>query len=77
MPEDKILLKNCGIIDPGNIETYLNQGGFEALAKAREFKRGVGNASPGARPDPLDIELARRFGTDVKNGGTEAKPPSA
>ena len=34
MPEEKILLKNCGIIDPGNIETYLNQGGFEALAKA-------------------------------------------
>lgn len=36
MPEEKILLKNCGIIDPGNIATSLEQGGFEALAKARE-----------------------------------------
>jgi NADH:ubiquinone oxidoreductase subunit F (NADH-binding) len=36
VPEEKILLKNCGIIDPGNITTSLEQGGFEALAKARE-----------------------------------------
>lgn len=38
----------------------------KALAKAREFKRGVGNASPGARPDPLDIELARRQSTKAE-----------
>ena len=36
MPEERILLKNCGIIDPGNIATSLEQGGFEALAKARD-----------------------------------------
>jgi NADH-quinone oxidoreductase subunit F len=34
--EEKILLKNCGIIDPGDIETSLKLGGFKALAKARE-----------------------------------------
>lgn len=35
MPEKKILSKNCGVIDPGDIESYLAQGGFKALEKAR------------------------------------------
>ena len=35
MPEKKILSKNCGKIDPGDIESYLAQGGFKALEKAR------------------------------------------
>ncbi|MBW1738714.1 MAG: NADH-quinone oxidoreductase subunit L [Deltaproteobacteria bacterium] len=36
MPEKRILLKNCEKIDPGDIVTYLNQGGFKALEKIRE-----------------------------------------
>lgn len=34
MPEKRIVLKNCEVIDPDNINTYLSQGGFEALKKA-------------------------------------------
>ena len=30
----KIVLKNCGAIDPENIEEYINNGGYEALRKA-------------------------------------------
>ncbi|MFC2020560.1 NADH-quinone oxidoreductase subunit F [Chloroflexota bacterium] len=33
MPEERIVLKNCGIIDPGNIATYLENGGFKAWLK--------------------------------------------
>jgi NADH:ubiquinone oxidoreductase subunit F (NADH-binding) len=31
MPESRIVLKNCGIIDPRDINTYLEQNGFKAL----------------------------------------------
>lgn len=30
----RIVLKNCGVIDPENIEEYIAAGGYEALAKA-------------------------------------------
>ena len=35
MPEKRIVLKNCGVIDPRDISTYLERGGFKALEKAR------------------------------------------
>lgn len=35
MPEKRILLKNCGKIDPGDISSYEAEGGFKALEKAR------------------------------------------
>jgi NADH-quinone oxidoreductase subunit F len=34
VPEKRILLKNCGVIDPRNIDTYIRQDGFSALEKA-------------------------------------------
>ncbi len=34
MPEKRIVLRNCGIIDPRDINTYLQHGGFQALPKA-------------------------------------------
>ena len=34
MPEKRILLKNCEVVDPGDISTYLDQDGFKALEKA-------------------------------------------
>ena len=37
MPEKRILLKKCGEIDPGEITSCENKGGFEALGKAREM----------------------------------------
>jgi NADH:ubiquinone oxidoreductase subunit F (NADH-binding) len=39
--EKRIVLRNCGEIDPGNIETYLARDGFRALKKAR------GDMTPG------------------------------
>ena len=35
MPESRVLLKNCEVIDPGDIGSYLKRDGFKALAKAR------------------------------------------
>ncbi len=35
MPQKMVVLKNCGIIDPQRIETYLEKDGFKALGKAR------------------------------------------
>jgi NADH:ubiquinone oxidoreductase subunit F (NADH-binding) len=33
MPEHRIVLRNCGVIDPKDITTYLNHDGFKALPK--------------------------------------------
>jgi NADH-quinone oxidoreductase subunit F len=35
MPECRVLLKNCEVIDPKDIGSYLKKGGFKALVKAR------------------------------------------
>ncbi len=35
MPQAKIVLRNCGVIDPKRINTYLDKDGFKALEKAR------------------------------------------
>jgi NADH-quinone oxidoreductase subunit F len=35
VPEKQILLKNCGVVDPRNIQTHVDQGGFKAWEKAR------------------------------------------
>ena len=35
MSEQRIVLANCGVVDPNDIESYLARGGFEALGKAR------------------------------------------
>ena len=38
MEEKRIVLSNCGTIDPRNIESYLTAGGFSAYQKARKMK---------------------------------------
>ncbi len=35
MPQEKVVLKNCGVIDPGQIATFLERDGFKALEKVR------------------------------------------
>lgn len=35
MPEKRIVLRNCEVIDPTDIETHLERDGFKALTKAR------------------------------------------
>jgi NADH:ubiquinone oxidoreductase subunit F (NADH-binding) len=34
----RIILSNCGAIDPGDIASYIARGGFEAFVKARNMK---------------------------------------
>ena len=36
MPEQKVVLRNCGIIDPKDIDSYLANDGFKALQKAQD-----------------------------------------
>jgi len=36
--EKKVILKNCGHIDPGQIDHYIVNGGYAALAKALQLK---------------------------------------
>ncbi len=38
MPERRIVLKNCGAIDPGDIGDYMRKDGFRGLSKARGLK---------------------------------------
>ena len=35
--EQKIILKNCGQIDPADIDHYIANGGYEALVKALQM----------------------------------------
>ena len=76
MPGKRIVLKNCEIIDPRDINTYLGREGFKALAKTLERTpeaviaevkasrlRGRGGAG---FPCGLKWELARQAPGDVK-----------
>jgi len=36
VPEKRIVLRNCGIVNPRDINSYLEKEGFKALVKARE-----------------------------------------
>ena len=77
MPEKRIVLRNCGVIDPKRIATYLDGDGFKALHKAREEMtpeavieevkasglRGRGGAG---FPCGLKWELARKAHGDEK-----------
>lgn len=40
MPEKHIVLKNCGIVDPHDITTYLDRDGFGAFEKVKETMTG-------------------------------------
>jgi NADP-reducing hydrogenase subunit HndC len=35
VPQQLLVLKNCGVVDPQNIDSYLAQGGFETLRQVR------------------------------------------
>ncbi len=76
MPEERIVLRNCDIIKPERIATYLARDGFKALSKARDMSadqvieeikasglRGRGGAG---FPCGLKWELARKSEGDEK-----------
>jgi len=37
VPQVRVVLRNCGVIDPKRIATYLERDGFKALAKVRQM----------------------------------------
>ena len=37
-PQVRVVLKNCGVIDPGNINHYIARGGYEGLNKALQME---------------------------------------
>ena len=76
MPEKRVVLRNCEVIEPNRISTYLARDGFKALAKAHEMTpdqvieeikasglRGRGGAG---FPCGLKWELARNSEGDEK-----------
>ncbi|MFC1994196.1 NADH-quinone oxidoreductase subunit F [Chloroflexota bacterium] len=76
MPEERIVLKDCGVIDPRNMESCLAQDGFQALRNARGLApeqvvqiikdsglRGRGGAG---FPTGLKLELASKALGDEK-----------
>lgn len=69
MPEERIVLKNCGVVDPRDMTTYLDRGGFKALPRAltdmspedvvEEIKRsGLRGRGGAGFPTGLKCELA-------------------
>lgn len=54
--QTRVVLRNVGVIDPENIEEYIAQGGYEALAKALQMK-----------PEEV-IEEVRRSGLRGRGG---------
>jgi NADH-quinone oxidoreductase subunit F len=76
MPEKRIVLKNCQVIDPRDINTYLEQDGFKALTLAlgmtpedviAEVKAsGLKGRGGAGFPCGLKWELVRKTPGDVK-----------
>ena len=76
MPEQRVVLKNCGVIDPGQIDTYLSADGFKALVGARDMPpedviQGVKDSGLRGRggagfPCGLKWELARNAPGEAK-----------
>jgi NADH:ubiquinone oxidoreductase subunit F (NADH-binding) len=77
MPEKRIVLKNCGMINPNDLTSYLDRDGFKGLEKVREKMtrqevieeikasglRGRGGAG---FPCGLKWEMARRTESDKR-----------
>jgi NADH-quinone oxidoreductase subunit F len=75
--QTKIVLRNCGVIDPQNIEEYIAHEGYEALAKAlntmtREqvidevLKSGLRGRGGGGFPTGLKWKFAHQSPGDIK-----------
>jgi NADH-quinone oxidoreductase subunit F len=77
MPEMRVVLKNCGVINPNELTSYLDRDGFKGLEKVRQKMtrqevidqikasglRGRGGAG---FPCGLKLEMARRTESDQR-----------
>ena len=77
MPEKRVVLKNCEIVNPRSIDSYLENEGFRALIKARkemtpektiELVKGSGLRGRGGAGFPCGVkwESARKTEEDEK-----------
>jgi len=76
VPEKRIVLRNCELIDPGNITTYLASDGFKALNKAHSLAQeqvieeikasGLRGRGGAGFPCGLKWEMARQSPQDEK-----------
>lgn len=77
MPEKRVVLRNCGVIDPDDISSYLERDGFKALEKVlgkmnedgviEEIKSsGLKGRGGAGFPCGLKWELARKTESDQK-----------
>lgn len=76
MPEKRVVLRNCEVIDPEDIDTFVRREGFQALAKAEgmspeevidEAKRsGLRGRGGAGFPTGLKLDLTRKSPGDEK-----------
>ena len=76
MPEQRVVLKNCGVIKPKDITTYLDRDGFKALKKTLKLSRqqvieeikasGLRGRGGAGFPTGLKWELAGKAPGDEK-----------
>lgn len=75
--QKQIVLRNCGIVDPGSIDEYIAQGGYEAMKKCLNeyapedvieevIKSGLRGRGGGGFPTGLKWKFARNAESDKK-----------
>jgi NADH:ubiquinone oxidoreductase subunit F (NADH-binding) len=75
--QKRIVLKNCGVVDPGSISSYIDEEGFDAFIKARDTmtpegitdeikKSGLTGRGGAGFNCGLKWELARKTKSDIK-----------
>jgi NADH-quinone oxidoreductase subunit F len=75
-PQERIVLRNCGVIDPGNMNHYLANGGYHGLVKALQMtpdqvieeikKSGLRGRGGAGFSTGLKWEFCRKSPGDVK-----------
>ena len=68
MAETRIVLENCEVIDPGDINAHLVRDGFKALEKARQDKV-IGHpldAAVTVKAPPKLYDLLHEFGSELR-----------
>ena len=76
-PQVRVALRNCGLIDPENINHYIANGGYEGLVKAlsmspeaviEEIKRTLGQTPPELAADIVERGIVMTGGGSLLKG---------